>query len=383
MSATLNIPSSVLLAREETSKSCESVEPGKYGYRPPGSCDALYHYNPSFALAAAFTAGFALTTAVHIFQAILYKKRFCAVIIMGALWELLSFGLRTIGTRHQDSVVLASLSFTIFALAPLWINAFVYMVAGRLIFCFHPEKRVFKLNAVSIGRIFILGDIAAFIIQAGGATLIGPGADNKKLIDIGLRVYQAGIGIQQAFVILFTVVLIAFHKAMVDMEKGGWTDSPHYRKWKLMVWVLYLVLILITARIAYRLAEFIIDFDNNPLLENEFYMYVLDAVPMFIALLALNLVHPGRVLVGPESNYHEGKKAFKAHKKADKRAAKMAKKGLSGSDDEEESMIGIELRQQQAQQHAAWAPQGGPSSRNSPQKYHFYQMANSQAPAAE
>jgi hypothetical protein len=118
------------------------------------------------------------------------------------------------------------------------------MVAGRLIYCFHPEKRVFKFKAISIGRIFILSDIFAFLVQLGGAAMISPGAD-EKLRDTGLHVYQAGIGIQQAFVILFIVVIVGFHRAMLAMEKSGWRDS-HQRKWKLMVWVLYFVLLMIT-----------------------------------------------------------------------------------------------------------------------------------------
>lgn len=96
-------------------------------------------------------------------------------------------------------------------------------------------------------------------------------------------------------------------------------------------------------RITYRLAEFLIPFDHNPLFDTEIYMYVLDAVPMFLALVALNIVHPGRVLVGPESNYRQGKKQLKAERKAAKKAAKARKKGGvdDSSDEEEASMIGM------------------------------------------
>jgi len=40
---------------------------------------------------------------------------------------------------------------------------------------------------------------------------------------------------------------------------------------------------------------------DNPLLTNETYFYILEAVPMFLALLSFCLVHPGKVLVGPEA----------------------------------------------------------------------------------
>lgn len=131
-------------------------------------------------------------------------------------------------------------------LADVGINAFVYMVAGRLIFCFHPEKRVYKFKAIYIGRFFVLADIACFAVQLGGALMISPGA-SQKLKETGLHVYQAGIGLQQGFVLLFVAILVGFHVAMRGLERSGWRDSQN-RKWGLMVWVLYFVLIMITVR---------------------------------------------------------------------------------------------------------------------------------------
>ena len=46
--------------------------------------------------------------------------------------------------------------------------------------------------------------------------------------------------------------------------------------------------------------------ESNPILTNEAYQLGLDALPMFIALLVLNIVHPGLVLKGPESSFPRG-----------------------------------------------------------------------------
>src|SRR5262245_35266585 len=114
-------------------------------------------------------------------------------------------------------------------------------------------------------------------------------------------------------------------------------------------------------RIAYRLAEFIIPIEGNPLLIHEIYMYVLDALPMFICIVALILVHPGRVLVGPGSNYRQDKKQMKAQEKA----AKKAKKEGWAKSEEEESMMGIELHQP-AGGNPAWAAGGQAPAAYSP-----------------
>jgi hypothetical protein len=50
-------------------------------------------------------------------------------------------------------------------------------------------------------------------------------------------------------------------------------------------------------------------------------MYVLDATPMFLAVVLLNIFHPGRVLVGPESKFPSRKE-----RKREKKVLKMQKK---------------------------------------------------------
>jgi hypothetical protein len=72
-------------------------------------------------------------------------------------------------------------------------------------------------------------------------------------------------------------------------------------------------------------------------LTHEFYAYVFDALPMILAPLLLNIVHPGIVLRGPESEFphlsrkekkmlKQEKKAAKQQRKQEKRSAKEQKK---------------------------------------------------------
>ena len=84
-------------------------------------------------------------------------------------------------------------------------------------------------------------------------------------------------------------------------------------------------------RIIFRLAEYADGTDvNNPALANEWYEYVFDALPMLFALIILNIFHPGRALVGPDSNFpklsRKQKKELKRQKKQEKIDRKMMKK---------------------------------------------------------
>jgi hypothetical protein len=57
-------------------------------------------------------------------------------------------------------------------------------------------------------------------------------------------------------------------------------------------------------RIVFRFVEFSGGVSaSNPILSNEAYQLGLDALPMLIALLIMNAVHPGKVLKGPESSF--------------------------------------------------------------------------------
>jgi len=52
----------------------QTIVPDKNGYVPPGTCNALYNYYPSFAAAVLFSILFGMLTVGHISQAAIYKK---------------------------------------------------------------------------------------------------------------------------------------------------------------------------------------------------------------------------------------------------------------------------------------------------------------------
>lgn len=65
------------------------------------------------------------------------------------------------------------------------------------------------------------------------------------------------------------------------------------------------------------------------MLRNENYTFFLDGLPMFLALILLNALHPGRVLRGRDSEFprltREEKKGRKQEKKGRKRQKKASR----------------------------------------------------------
>jgi len=128
--------------------SCVSVKPGKNGYLPPDACGDLLPYVPSLAAAVIFCLLFGAALIVHTVQAVVLRKvgnsspfppsivisivlcmsmadewrddqRFCWVIMMGALWELLGYVFRALLTRHQNVVGYSVGNQLLVLLAPL------------------------------------------------------------------------------------------------------------------------------------------------------------------------------------------------------------------------------------------------------------------------
>jgi hypothetical protein len=94
------------------------------------------------------------------------------------------------------------------------------------------------------------------------------------------------------------------------------------------------MLIFAQVRIIFRLNELTKGFEpGNPMLFNEAYVYCLDASPILLALLLLSVMHPGRVLVGPESEFPRLSRREMKTMKQEKRVLKQEKKEEKGGNE--------------------------------------------------
>ncbi|KAI1610971.1 RTA1 domain-containing protein [Exophiala viscosa] len=276
----------------------QTITPDKNGHVPAGTCNALWDYYPSFGAALVFSALFGLLVIAHIWQAAAYKKKFCWVITMAAIWETVAFTFRTLSTRHQQNTTFYLIFQIFILLAPLWVNAFDYMVLGRMIHFFIPSHSLFSIPASTLAVGFVSLDFVSFIIQLIGGSWAGPTAPAAKQLQ-GIHIYMGGIGLQQFFILIFVGFGVKFQREMLELERRG---VPAKKKWRGLLYTLYTTLGLITVRIIFRLVQFSAgDTASNPLVSSEALFYILEAVPMVFAVLCFNIKHPGSVLVGPDS----------------------------------------------------------------------------------
>jgi RTA1 like protein len=118
-----------------------------------------WKYCPSYPAAITFAVLFGLTSCLHIFQAWHYRKSFCWVLIMGALWEFTSLVTRVISINDPTNKSVSQTTFVFLILAPMWINAFDYMVLGRMIYFYLPEKALARIPGRRLAVYFVCADI--------------------------------------------------------------------------------------------------------------------------------------------------------------------------------------------------------------------------------
>jgi len=271
--------------------------------------DSYYQYCPSTGAAVAFAAIFGLSTFIHFIQAIVYRKGFCWVIIMAGIWETAGFVTRIYSSLNVFSPAFGVPSELLVLLAPLWINAFDYMVLGRLVHYYLPGHKIGGIRPQRLAVCFVLLDIVSFVVQGAGGSMANP-SSSANIQKIGIHVYMAGIGIQEFFVLIFMILTIQAYRKLNRMSER---DRP--TNWRIIFSVLLASLTLITIRIVYRLVEFSQGVTST-LTTHETPFYCLDALPMSIALLLFNIWHPGRFLVGPESEFPKKQKKDKKSKKS-------------------------------------------------------------------
>ncbi|KAK6356930.1 hypothetical protein TWF718_001268 [Orbilia javanica] len=311
-----------------------------YDFTSPDST-STFLYCPSLPAAIFFAVLFGLSTITHIFQAFYHHKwRLSWVIALGAAWETTAFGLRAAATQNPVSDALGIPSSILIYLSPLLINAYAYMVLGRMVWYYLQDKRVASIQAKRLTVIFVWLDIIAFLVQLTGASMASfrdtdSNSTEQEKIDsanaqkLGLNIYMGGIGFQLFWILVFSGFAWRFRvKAVMERDQGCGVHRDS--SWKQILVILYFTLLMITIRIIFRLVEFSGGSFNTKLTTTESYFYALEATPMGIACITWNIFHPGRFLVGPDSEFprltRKEKKQIKAEKKRLKEEKKYAKK---------------------------------------------------------
>lgn len=102
----------------------------------------------------------------------------------------------------------------------------------------------------------------------------------------GQHIVLAGLVVQVAFGVLFTIVAGVFHRRICKAFTSAGVSQEI--RWLM---TLYGVMVLVTIRNIFRIAEHS-GGQGSSLMEHEYLPYLFDATPIFLALLWFNWCHP-------------------------------------------------------------------------------------------
>ncbi|KAK1052084.1 hypothetical protein LTR33_014491 [Friedmanniomyces endolithicus] len=250
-----------------------------------------YHYLPSMGAAVLFIILFGLVTSLHLFQMIRSRTWFMIPFVIGGIFETIGYIGRAISASQSPGPytlgpyiiqnILALVSPALFA-------ASIYMELGRIVLMIHGDKALF-LRRTWLTKIFVSGDIFSFLMQGAGGGLMGTG--DISSIDMGQKLVVGGLFVQVVFFGLFVIAAALFH---VRMRKMPTERSEELPWWTRHMMSLYVVSMLIFGRSIVRVVEYLQGF-NGYIMGHEAFIYVFDAMLMFIAVSVMAYFHPGDV----------------------------------------------------------------------------------------
>ncbi|KAG8948799.1 hypothetical protein FRC04_009262 [Tulasnella sp. 424] len=295
-----------------------------------------FGYIPTLWITALFVALFFLTTVTHLGQAIHYRIwwliptfAFCG------LGEVLGWTGRLWGSQQPYAMnpFLLQICCTIFS--PTFLTAGMFFIFGRMIGLIGPEYS--RLTPKTYAITFISLDVSALVVQSvGGAQ--ASAADTLEGANRGAKVMVGGIILQMVAITLYVLIQVEYlfrvfkdrpvhprptppattTTALTPSAGDAGIKTPNTyvgesdaektqpqatvvpatgrqritRKMGLMLLGLVIATVFIYVRSIYRTIE-LLDGWNGPIITNETLFNVLDGMQILLAMVTLNVLHPG------------------------------------------------------------------------------------------
>lgn len=170
-------------------------------------------------------------------------------------------------------------------LPPSLYAATIYMIFGRLVlFVNAAEASIIRPTRVT--KIFVTGDVLAFLLQAGGGGMMA----QVSMAKMGQAIMLVGLFVQLFFFGFFLIISLVFWKRLRGSPKA--LSVPQYGKhsWVALLKLLLCAAVVIILRCIFRVIEFAQGHDGY-LASREVYMYVFDTAPMLAVQVLFHFVY--------------------------------------------------------------------------------------------
>ncbi|KAG8867453.1 hypothetical protein FRB97_003337 [Tulasnella sp. 331] len=276
--------------------------------------DSTFGFVPTLSVCIVFVALFAITGLVHLFQAFHYrvKRWWIPTVVTCGLVEVIGWSGRIWGSQNVWSQNPYIMHF---------MTAAFFITFVRIIIIIGPEYS--RLSPRIYTYLFVGVDVVALVIQSIGGGMAAT-ANTPSGSQNGAHVMVGGIILQMAAITIYSLTSIEYfwrvfaerplrvrrdplapslpqsETTTADGEKTN--DSREHRgldnltpNVRTMLLGLVIATILVLIRSVYRTIE-LLDGWGGPIITNQTLFDCLDGIPIFLAMVTLNIFHPGRLI---------------------------------------------------------------------------------------
>ncbi|KAG0208876.1 hypothetical protein BGX28_000275 [Mortierella sp. GBA30] len=231
-----------------------------------------------------------------------HNNKWALCLPLGALASSSGFFIRLALDPLNISLPLFIVQQLFVVVSPSAFLAFNYMLYGRLITAIDPKfgngdskgskmerSRFSFIPPQIVGRTFVWSDVITFLVQMFAGGLQAAGEKNYNLVNIGDKLFLAGVTAQGLSYVLFTTLLTVTLKRLIVDRRSNPSASRTTgmfgldRDTNLLVTGLYFSGIFIILRSVYRIVEFTQGYTGY-LITHEVYLFALDAGPLVLAI---------------------------------------------------------------------------------------------------
>ncbi|KAF5588400.1 pisatin demethylase cytochrome P450 monooxygenase [Fusarium pseudocircinatum] len=275
-------------ARGDLLNGCKDLIPGLQN---------AYGYVPSLAAGIVFCLIFAATGIYHIVRSFQKRKATSYLLAISSYIELIGWIGRTWSSKCAYNKIAFLLQITTLVVAPIFVAAAIYVTLGYLIKAVGPQYSVIRPKLYL--WIFLVVDVLALLIQAGGGGLASGAANKGKDTKPGANLMVSGIIFQlvsmTGFCILFAIFVLRTRG--LELAKGQ----------RFVIYATIISVVFVYIRCIYRTVELLEGWDGK-LMKTEGYFIGLDGVCIAVAILIFCIFDPAVLLdhdKQPELSFNE------------------------------------------------------------------------------
>lgn len=218
-------------------------------------------------------------------------------IITGGVGEIIGWSARVWSAKDPLASVPFLMQICCTIISPTWILAANFIITGRLIG--HLGSQYSRLRPKFYTILFCSCDAIALVIQAVGGGTASSASDSNGT-KMGANIMLAGIVFQLAAITVYTLLTAEFLlRFMYRKPFSGREDSQYTSrlvlKLQLMLSALVLSILCMFIRAVYRTIE-LSDGWTGRIISTELYFLVLDGGMIIIAMVTMNVFHPGLLM---------------------------------------------------------------------------------------